>query len=57
MMQMWGWFRLEAARASRWKRSSRLAVPGKLFGQELECDESAELDVLSLVDDTHATAA
>lgn len=30
---------------------------GNIFGQEFERDEATKLGVLSLVDDTHATAA
>ncbi len=34
-----------------------MAVSGQLLGQELQGDETVELRVLGLVDDTHATAA
>ena len=54
---MLGWFSAEAARASRWKRSSAWASCGDVFGEELEGDEAAELDVFGLVDHAHAAAA
>ena len=38
MVQMFGWFSAEAARASRWKRSSACGSRGELFGQELQGD-------------------
>src|SRR5215472_6260654 len=34
-----------------------LAVLRQSLGQELECDEAMKLDILGLVDDTHAAAA
>jgi hypothetical protein len=34
-----------------------LCVMGNIFGQEFERDEATKLGILSLVDDTHATAA
>ena len=54
---MFGWFRAEAALASRSKRLECLRVCGYLFGQELEGHEAAELHILGLVDDTHSTTA
>jgi len=56
MVQIWGWSRAEAARASRSKRSKSLAVLGKTFGQELQGDEAAELGVLGLINHTHPAA-
>jgi hypothetical protein len=38
------------------KAFQSLAVLGKMFRQELQGDEPAELHVLGLVDHTHATA-
>ena len=54
---MLGWFRAEAACASRSKAAECLRVFGYIFGQKLEGDEAAKLRVLSLVDDTHPAAA
>ena len=39
------------------KPLQRLRVVGKFFGKELEGDETVQLDVLGLVDHTHAAAA
>ena len=35
----------------------RLAVLAEMFGQELQCDKTGELDVLGFVDHAHATGA
>ena len=39
------------------KPFERLRVPDELFGQKLQRDAAAELDVLGLVDDAHAAAS
>ena len=57
MVQMFGWFSAEAARASRSNRSSAWRSLRQSRRQELERDEAAELRVLGLVDDAHAAAA
>jgi len=55
MVQIWGWSRAEAARFAL-KAFQGLAVLGKMFGEELQGDEPAELGILGLVDHTHAAA-
>ena len=57
MVQMLGWFRAEAACASRSEALQRLRVPGDLFGQKLQGDEAVQPSVLGLVDHTHAATA
>ena len=52
-MQIWGWFRPEAARASLSKRSSAVLITNEFLGQELERNQPPELQVLRLVHDTH----
>ena len=54
---MFGWFRAEAARASRRNRSSACGVLGYIFAQKLQGDEATKLGVLSLVNDTHPAPA
>ena len=57
MVQMLGWSSAEAARASRWKRSMRLGIPGQIFGQELERHKAAERGVFGFVHHPHPAAA
>ena len=57
MVQMLGWFRADAACASRWKRAKACASRGNIIGQELQRDEAMQAGVLGLVDHTHPTAA
>ena len=57
MVQMLGWFRAEAARASRRKRSSACESLAKVIRQELQGDKAPELRVFGFVDHSHATAA
>ena len=57
MVQMLGWFRAEAALRLALEAGQSLRVSGDFIGQELQSDEAAELDVLSLVDHTHPAAA
>ena len=52
-----GWSRADAARASRWKRSSAARVLRPSRRQELERHGAPEPRVLGLVDDAHAAAA
>ena len=54
---MLGWFRADAARASRRKRSRACGSFGYVIRQELQSDEAAEFGVLGLVDHTHAAPA
>ncbi len=56
MVQMLGWFRAEAARASRPKAFECLRFLCDIVGKEFQRDEAAELGVLSLIDNTHAAA-
>ena len=55
-VQMLGWFSADAARASRWKRSSEEPSLRELGRQELQRDVAAEAGVLRLVDDAHPAA-
>ena len=57
MVQMFGWFSADAARASRRKRSRACGSCERLVGQELEGHETAEGGVFRFVDHAHATAA
>ncbi len=52
-----GWFRAEAALASRSKRLRACESGANLVRQELQGDEAIELDVLGLVHHAHPTAA
>src|SRR5882724_9865587 len=55
MVQMLGWFKAEAERASRRKRLS-LGMVDDVISQELQGNEAVKLGVLGLVDHTHAAA-
>ena len=57
MVQMLGWFRAEAALASRRKRSRACGSWAKFVGQKFQRDEAMEAGVFGLVDHAHATAA
>jgi hypothetical protein len=57
MVQMWRWFSADAARASRWKRSSACGIGSSAVGQELDRDVPAQAHVLGSVDDAHAARA
>ena len=57
MVQMLGWLSAEAARASRWKRSTACGSLRHLGRQELQGDASAEAQVLRLIHDAHAAPA
>jgi hypothetical protein len=54
MVQMLGWFRADAARASRRKRSS--ACGSFATGEEFKLNKAAEFDVLRLVNHAHPAA-
>ncbi len=54
---MLGWFKAEAALASRWKRLRACGSCGNVIGQELESDETAKFHVFGFVDHTHTAAA
>ena len=56
MVQMLGWFRDEAARASRRKRSRAWGSWAASSGKKFQGDEAAELGVFGFVDHTHAAA-
>ena len=51
---MFGWFREDAALASRWKRLKGLGVVGEFVGKELQCDVTAELEVFGFMHHTHS---
>ena len=55
MVQMPEWFSPEAARASRRKRSSDDSSWATSSGRNFNATKAAELRVLGLVDDPHAT--
>ena len=57
MVQMFGWFREDAALASRWKTAESLCIVGEFFGKEFQGDVAIELEVFRFVDHTHAPAA
>ena len=57
MVQMLGWLRAEAARASRRKRSRAWRSRGYIFREEFQGDEAVEASVLGLVDNAHSAAA
>ena len=57
MVQMFGWLSAEAARASRWNRSTARGSRDELGRQELQRDAAAEPHVLGPIDDAHAAAA
>ena len=57
MVQMLGWFRAEAALASRRKRSRACGSAGERIGEEFQGDEAIEQSVLGFVDDAHSAAA
>ena len=57
MVQMCGWVRAEASRASRSNRVSHGAWPCILLAQELDRDLAVEAQILRAVDDTHAALA
>jgi hypothetical protein len=54
---MLGWFKAEAAWASRSETFERLWVARKIGGQEFQGDEAAQFGVLGLVNHTHPAAA
>ena len=54
---MLGWFRAEAACASRWKRARACAIFRDIVRQEFQRDETMEADVLGFVHHAHASAA
>ncbi len=58
MVQMLGWLRAEAARASRRKRSNACGscATSYIVRKKFKGDKSAERDVLSLVDHAHTAA-
>jgi len=56
MVQIWGWFQSGGGARFALKALQSLAVLGKMFRQELQGDEAAELDVLGLIDHTHPAA-
>ena|ERR1700680_913173 len=56
IVQIFGWFRAETARASRRNRSNALRVLRDIFGEKLQEDEAPKLGILWLVDDAHAPA-
>jgi hypothetical protein len=56
-VQILGWFRAEAARASRLKRSSGQGVLREFRRQEFQRNFSAEFKVFRLKHDTHSSAA
>jgi|ERR1700730_15195591 len=57
MVQMFGWFREDAALASRWKRLRACASWASSSGEELQGDVTTKLQVFRLIHHTHATAA
>ena len=56
MVQIWGWFQSGGGARFALKTLQSLAVLSKMFRQELQGDEPAELDVLGLVHHTHPAA-
>ncbi len=54
---MFGWFKEDAALASRWKRLRACAIVGEFVGEELQGNVATELEVFRLVDHAHAPAA
>jgi len=57
IVQMFGWFREDAALASRWKRLRACVVVGEFVGKELQGDVATELEVFRLIHHTHPAAA
>ena len=57
MVQMLGWFKAEAARASRRKRLESLGIVNHIVRQEFQGDEAAEFGIFGFVDHTHPAAA
>ena len=57
MVQILGWFRAEAACASRSKRLRACESAGEPVGKELQGDKAVQLYVLGLIDHAHTTAA
>ena len=57
MVQMFGWLRAEAARASRWKRSSVCGRRGDPVRKDLDRDDPFETRVLGPVHFAHAAGA
>jgi len=57
IVQMLGWLRMEAARASRRKRSRGFGIVGNFFGQKLDGDQPAEKRILRLIHHSRAPAA
>src|SRR5438094_7545763 len=53
---MFGWFRAEAARASRWNRSKLARSLARSSGRNLSATRRPSLVILSLVDHTHPAA-
>ena len=54
---MFGWFREDAALASRWKRVESLRIIGEFVGKKLQGDVATELQVFRLIHDAHSPAA
>ena len=54
---MFGWFRAEAARASRRKRSRAPQFLRQIVRKKLEGDRATELEILGPVDHTHPATA
>jgi len=54
---MFGWFREEAALASRWEAAEGLCVVGEFVGKELQGDVATQLQVFRLIHHAHAPAA
>jgi hypothetical protein len=57
MVQMLGWFKEDAALASRWKRLRACRIMGEFVGKELQGDVATELEVFRPVHYAHAAAA
>jgi hypothetical protein len=57
MVQIFGWFRAEAARASRRKRSSACGSLASSSGRNFWGYVATEFQIFRFVDDAHPTAA
>jgi len=55
MVQLLGWFKADAARASRWNRST-VWIFGATVRQKFQRDEAAQLGVLGFVYNAHTAA-
>ena len=56
-MQIFGWFSAEAVRASQQKAVQRILIARELRRQKFQRNFAPQIEIFSLIDDTHPAAA